>query len=708
MNREEQASELQKIASILPVILRAPNTIMDPEATQAIPGLPTSAIKYLARNTSGKPWANHLTLALLIMAGRNFDPSSVYNTVSLLNSKLKYFFNTRKSRPEIKTMDDFQSNIDECMRLYLVGVIGTPDTKQTRTSFFVRYQNIATISREWLMGLPPSKRPLYEPYLFAGTNIALHRHRLGQRALNDQQRQRRKSETDALMPIYPELRCEAHLRWNFLSRLHSAYTQFLTELKPDATFPLMFNYVDAGMRYEFRLWSGTQFIQFHDLDVTSRFMAPDRIPELLRIVRVEDGVEQPIGQVLWFADVLLHGMWRNKELRDKDRQWLKSWGYAESAFKTYSAGVLCWKEATFMKNAQVKAQGLLVPLEEIWFAANFGVLAVDLFTTTGIRMNEAMQISLDKDCFVRLVIPPPVGSEKKEPSVRYSLRLIPKGEKKDLREDNFIGPETKRLLFKVAKGLEFHYKLGVHEALPSVPFNPHHRRAHRFGNGRYIFQAGGKHMNSATISSCMRFLLHGMDIRTADGKQVSVRAHLLRHAFATHAVQVEKIPIDIVGRWLHQKTVAVTSYYSQVTDTMVADAADEYLSRISAHIDVEKAVERSPKYLQDLYDESASKTGTLAQVVGGSCASHGLCKAQLACIGCAAKVPDPEKRNQVLHQRDWAVKELVFYRREGLMPELKRLERMIAYADGELREMDLIESYRGDEEKRGRIEKCDE
>jgi integrase len=80
--------------------------------------------------------------------------------------------------------------------------------------------------------------------------------------------------------------------------------------------------------------------------------------------------------------------------------------------------------------------------------------------------------------------------------------------------------------------------------------------------------------------------------------------HLLRHTFATHAVQVEKIPIDIVGQWLKQKNLDVTDYYSQPTESMVAEAADRYLSRVAVAIHVHKAVQCSPQELQKLYHEA--------------------------------------------------------------------------------------------------------
>ena len=100
-----------------------------------------------------------------------------------------------------------------------------------------------------------------------------------------------------------------------------------------------------------------------------------------------------------------------------------------------------------------------------------------------------------------------------------------------------------------------------------------------------------------------------------------LKPHLLRHAFATHAVQVEKIPIDIVGEWLKQKSLHVTDYYSQPTESMVAEAVDLYLARTAVSIDLGKAVQRTPQELQQLYEQARGKAGTLADVIGGQCVS---------------------------------------------------------------------------------------
>jgi hypothetical protein len=99
------------------------------------------------------------------------------------------------------------------------------------------------------------------------------------------------------------------------------------------------------------------------------------------------------------------------------------------------------------------------------------------------------------------------------------------------------------------------------------------------------------------------------------------RARHKRYAFATHAVHVEKIPVDIVGEWLKQRNLDVADYYSQPTEGMGADAADRYLARIAAHVHVGEAVRRSPTELRELYETARGKVGTLADVIGGHCVS---------------------------------------------------------------------------------------
>ncbi len=139
------------------------------------------------------------------------------------------------------------------------------------------------------------------------------------------------------------------------------------------------------------------------------------------------------------------------------------------------------------------------------------------------------------------------------------------------------------------------------------------------------------------------------------------------------------------------------SSYSQPTDQMAAEAADRFLARISAHVDINQSVVRSPAELQRLYEEVRGKSGTFAAVTGGECVSHGFCSAKFSCIGCPGKAPDPSLRYQVERKKQWAIEQIHLTTEEGLVAETERMKQLVRDCDAELREMDLIEAYRNDE-----------
>lgn len=73
---------------------------------------------------------------------------------------------------------------------------------------------------------------------------------------------------------------------------------------------------------------------------------------------------------------------------------------------------------------------------------------------------------------------------------------------------------------------------------------------------------------------------------------------MLRHAFATEAVQRQKMPIDILAKILHQRDLAVTEYYSAPTPSQIAESVGELQDVISSYIDIDDALLRSPVELQ--------------------------------------------------------------------------------------------------------------
>jgi hypothetical protein len=195
----------------------------------------------------------------------------------------------------------------------------------------------------------------------------------------------------------------------------------------------------------------------------------------------------------------------------------------------------------------------------------------------------------------------------------------------------------------------------------------------------------------------MRFLLHGMVFQTKEGKPVVLKAHLLRHAFATYAVQVAQVPIDIVAEWLKQKDLEVTRYYSRVPESLVAEEHGTFVTHLALQVDVREIFLRSPKEIREQIDQAKRCVGTLIPVTGGECTLDGQCPSQFACIGCPAKTPDPAKRYQVEHMRKRGLEKLAYCHQEGLVLEVERLKQLIHHCETELLEMDAIEHYREDE-----------
>lgn len=705
---------------IAPEVFRAPKTGGDSEGNWT--KVHTRVVTYLENSVIGNPWANHLALIAAVLTGQQIGVNTVLNTLTILNCRWKALFPALG----LQTLNDWNAEIH--IPAYLKGELLPQDSQNNRTNFWIRYNAATKRVWRWFNSLADTEQGKYQEFVLPVTHPRYVDGLVKCREVENQQKLIRKNETDAIVFRFAELRAEAHFRYHKIVRLRQAWLEAIAQLQQGPySLPFSFSYQEGVEQLHFRVWDRRSFVLAHQ-DSYSRtpiFQAlqgqgaftDERNTKFLELVKAERLADEAPAQGFWFEELLRRGVLgqgpryiTDQEIAAQQQKWLRCWGYeAEGVrnrvipFWTQISGLLTWPqargEAAFMRKAQTKAQGILIPVEPFYAAATFGLLAVDLFTTTGMRINEAMQIRLGDDCFVRLKLPVPSGAKKKKPSFRYLFRLIPKGERTNNSQDYFIGEETKRLLVKVAKMLEEHYSLRLSqgETLPTIKFDPTNGRAHRFGRAPYLFQYNYKHLTNMAITACMRFLLHGMIFKTRDGKNVTLKAHLLRHAFATHAVQVEKIPVDIVGAWLKQKNLDVTDYYSQPTESMIAQEADFFLARLATQLDVGESVRRSPEELRQQYNEAVKRVGTLSEVSGGYCTCHSFCPAQFACIGCAAKVPDPSKRHQVEHKKQWAQSRMEFAQEENLFPEAERMKQLIRDCETELQEMNGIEQYREDE-----------
>ena len=212
----------------------------------------------------------------------------------------------------------------------------------------------------------------------------------------------------------------------------------------------------------------------------------------------------------------------------------------------------------------------------------------------------------------------------------------------------------------------------------------------------YYFQYAGKALKRDALYSSIRFLLHGLLFEMQEGKAVTIKTHLLRHAFATEAVQRQKMPIDIVAKMLHQKDLNVTGYYSAPTPTptQIAESVSELHDVISSYVDIDDVYLRSPQELQKEFDAHAEKVGVFNKVLGGTCVTDYVCPTKMQCLGCKAKIPEPDQEDELLEVIQLSKDMERRFKQMGLEVEVRKAKEMAKQAKIELKEIDLIKQCR--------------
>ena len=710
-------------------ILCAPRTGGD--LTGQWPAVHSRAVGYLVRNIVGNPWADQLALIVAVMSAQRRDVQTVEMVIKSIHPRFVQLFSHFE-------LDDVRHwSINQHLTPFLRGAVLPEASLYTRVCFFKRYMSATKLVGDWFDLLPDDQQQVYQSFLLPRINSFLAEEFTKiEKQVERQQQEHRKEETEAVVPEFSALRAEAHFRYNRMARLWQAYQQALTQVLPDhSNLPLEFSYEEGDPPVErivCQLWDRRSFVLHPELPRPyspftmqmarnrRRTFADEHNGLFLEVVKAErlDGAAPPEG--FWFADIVKCGLLGAKarqgspqEVEEKQK-WFRHWGYGEdnpkeivSPFESQHTGLLVWPETAsggrgsgnFMCEAQKHTDGILPPLESLYAATTFGLLALELLTTTGMRINELMQVSLLPESIIRLVDDPPPGATDRTPRIRYLLRLLPKGESTNKRHHYGIGKDVLQLIRHTAQMLCVHYHLQPGAPLPRVPFFPSHQRSHRFGEEKtpYIFQYHQQHLDDAAISACLRFLMHGMTFLTSSGTPVILKPHLLRHAFATFAVQVEGFPIDLVAEWLKQKNLDTTRYYSEKGQQEVAEEHASFVERLATEINLREAILRSPEEIRRLAEGARRRVGTLITVCGGECTFDGWCHNQYDCIRCPSKAPDPEKRYQVEEKLRNAEERRAYYEREGLLLEAEKMRHLIRNCHLELREMDLMVAYRKDE-----------
>ncbi|OOR21494.1 site-specific integrase [Bacillus cereus] len=680
-------------------------------------------LRYFKNNCCGYPFTNHLALGLMIMSNQNLDPKSIQAQIVRISVGLRQFF----QELQLASIDDF--DVDIHLSDYLRREILPSHSDNKRSEFFTTYKSVVKKVQKWhSTKLTREQQVVFAPFLLPRTHLDSREFKVNKTA-KEASKSKRKSEADAIFKEFIKIRAEGGFRLNQVRRLRQKYLEVVEFVKDNGyPLPFEFSYIENEERggvskelFSFRLWNKSSFILHHCKNYSSttiRNAKARRVTfsdenneyfvEFLKAEIVDDETGEPVEETegFWFLPILEHqliGCWYralSKEQINERLKVLEMYGYREpdskkinKPFNSEQKGILA--QGTFITNSQEYAEGILMNVEVLYITALFGATALDIFTSSGARLGEVAQVHLGSGCLNQGSITDPETNEVK---TSYMFRAIPKG-----RDESTVFYATKDT-FDLIKEIAFylrdqHYK----GSIPKVVFHYSKKHGESRPDQPYLFQFHGKHFGDLTFACVLNFICFGLIYETQDKKLVKLKPHLLRHGFATHAVQAEELPIDVVARILNQKDLDVTGYYSQLPQSQVANIVSDFHTSMATTTDMMKEVIRQPEELQVLFERQREISGPFSKTVGGTCVVNKICPIKLACVGCGTKIPEPEQKHELLDYLEWAEKSKEYYEKKGFKLDVLKIKKTIHDAKTELKEIALIEEYRRDKENEPRL-----
>ena len=452
---------------------------------------------YINNNCLNFDWKNHILLIILIETARNKDFRSIQLTIGNLNTRFKDIF----TNFNITRFSDFDPNVH--LYGYMKSDILPNDSNDKRSRLWKCYSGAEYATKKWIHNnLSFEEQDYYKQFLLQPISFDSKEFSF-QKLAKEQAHTIRKDETDAIVPMLPTIRAEANLRWNQMKRLREAFHQQIQEVETKSlSLPIEFFYDEPeriGERFHFRLWDKPSFVLHHQTHFSETIIKQATQKKVtysdknnayfLEFIRAESIEDESEGEGLWFNELIeinVFGAWstnRPNEEHERILKFLSLWGYEQEhqqkplPFYSGHKGILT--PSTFVTLHKNKALGLLIDVEPFYAACTFGLLAIDILTTTGARINELLQINNTKECIL---------IKKVKEKLHFSFKAIPKG--RDSLEEFYISKQTMEHIQTVARLLKEHYAV---EKIPSNLYR--YERKHLFPKPMpYYFQYEGRAM----------------------------------------------------------------------------------------------------------------------------------------------------------------------------------------------------------------------
>ncbi|MFJ8530341.1 hypothetical protein [Bacillus sp. NPDC094106] len=179
-----------------------------------------SNMNYYFRNAAEKPWNNHLLLSILVYADHNADVRTISRFSSTIHPRLIDIFGVFK----FKKMSEFEVEIH--MYDYLKGSYYQEHSDSKRKELLNSYTAVCYKKKKWITTkLNSAQQSYFEQFLFPMPSYDSSDFSFSKSA-KEQSQNTRKSETDVIVPLLPQIRAEGHFRWNQINRLRQAFVCF--------------------------------------------------------------------------------------------------------------------------------------------------------------------------------------------------------------------------------------------------------------------------------------------------------------------------------------------------------------------------------------------------------------------------------------------------------------------------------------------------
>ncbi len=529
--------------------------------------------------------------------------------------------------------------------------------------------------------LTERQQVLWKPYLLPPLPYGFLEKKAQRKAVQAATEERRKEQSDVVLPLFPLLVEIAQLRKQAAERLVKEFRRLRDgALAGEITFPYHFQFVDRHfsvsehattlsevqliereVTLSLTLWDRLSWTKAHwnQYSVVSRRKWTQRkgayAPESNLCFLQYEG---PSSDLLWIGDLI------EKRLVGKT---------VRGGFFVVRPGLLSpvRNDALWLTLARKHTGAVLFEPESLYRGVLFATALATLSLTNGSRVSELLQVSASR--FETIVVD---ELKHQQPTGRQIglcvQKLLPKGYTHESERQFFLVSEIAvRHLKEIAELLQAAHGGGM----PIVHPYSRNEKAEELLPEPYFFQWAASrdgrigHLRGDDVSTLLRFLFHGLVLTTRAGKPIRIVPHLLRHVLSTHARTVQNIPAEAIAYLLHHRVTLpdstraltipeATAYYSRLPVAkllaLLSDVqAQLYSDRGRSYLPVPllQTLEQKDEALRNQFE----RCGMLGPTVLGFC-SAGVCVRpdnRGICANCQYLVPH---YSNLLKAKTWLIR----------------------------------------------------